>query len=74
MGLMGECDCEVLPVTDRDGRLVGKLKDRYIPVRREMSRQLVRRVPIVYDDIRLAGIVSHADLARHAGTYYRRGE
>lgn len=41
---------------------------------REMSRHQVRRVPIVYDDNRLAGIISQADLARHAGSYQGRGE
>lgn len=40
----------------------------------EMARHQVRRIPIVYDNNRLAGIVSQADLARHAGSYQGRGE
>jgi CBS-domain-containing membrane protein len=40
----------------------------------QMSRHQVRRMPILYDDNRLAGIISQGDLARHAGAYQGQGE
>ena len=39
-----------------------------------MSRHQVRRIPVVDDRDRVVGIVSQADLARHAGAYPGRGE
>jgi CBS domain-containing protein len=41
---------------------------------REMSRHQIRRLPIVNDRYQVVGIVSQADLARHAGAYQGRGE
>jgi CBS domain-containing protein len=40
----------------------------------QMSRHQIRRMPIVRDDNRLVGIVSQADLARHAGDSQGQGE
>jgi CBS-domain-containing membrane protein len=39
-----------------------------------MSRHQVRRIPVVDDRDRVVGIVSQADLARHAGAFPGRGE
>jgi CBS domain-containing protein len=39
-----------------------------------MSRHQVRRIPVVDDHDRVVGIVSQADLARHAGAFPGRGE
>lgn len=41
---------------------------------RVMSRHQVRRVPVVDDRDRVVGVVSQADLARHAGRHRGRGE
>jgi CBS domain-containing protein len=41
---------------------------------RRMSRHQIRRLPIVNDRYQVIGIVSQADLARHAGAYQGRGE
>jgi CBS domain-containing protein len=41
---------------------------------RQMSRHQIRRLPIVNDRYQVIGIVSQADLARHAGAYQGRGE
>lgn len=42
-------------------------QDYLIDCMRQMSRHQVRRIPIVDDVGRLVGIVSQADVARHAG-------
>jgi len=39
-----------------------------------MSRHQVRRIPVVDDRDRVVGIVSQADLARHAGAFPEHGE
>jgi CBS domain-containing protein len=39
-----------------------------------MSRHQVRRIPVVDDRDRVVGIVSQADLARHAGAFPGHGE
>lgn len=39
-----------------------------------MSRHQVRRIPVVDERDRVVGIVSQADLARHAGAFPGRGE
>jgi CBS domain-containing protein len=39
-----------------------------------MSRHQVRRIPVIDDRDRVVGIVSQADLARHAGAFPGRGE
>jgi CBS domain-containing protein len=39
-----------------------------------MSRHQVRRIPVVDDRDRVIGIVSQADLARHAGAFPEHGE
>jgi CBS domain-containing protein len=39
-----------------------------------MSRHQVRRIPVVDDRDRVVGIVSQADLARHAGAFPGLGE
>jgi CBS domain-containing protein len=41
---------------------------------RQMSRHQIRRLPIINDRYQVVGIVSQADLARHAGAYQGRGE
>jgi CBS domain-containing protein len=41
---------------------------------RQMSRHQIRRLPIVNDRYQVVGILSQADLARHAGAYQGRGE
>jgi CBS domain-containing protein len=41
---------------------------------RQMSRHQIRRLPIVNDRYQVIGIVSQADLARHARAYQGRGE
>jgi CBS-domain-containing membrane protein len=41
---------------------------------RQMSRHQIRRLPIVNDRYQVVGILSQADLARHAGVYQGRGE
>jgi CBS domain-containing protein len=43
--------------------------ERVVDCMREMSLHQVRRIPIVDDDNRVVGIVSLADLARHASEY-----
>jgi CBS domain-containing protein len=40
----------------------------------QMSRHQIRRLPIINDRYQVIGIVSQADLARHAGAYQGRGE
>ena len=40
----------------------------------QMSRHQIRRLPILTDDDRLAGIISQGDLARRAGAYQGQGE
>jgi CBS-domain-containing membrane protein len=39
-----------------------------------MARHQIRRLPVVNNRNQLVGIVSQADLARHAGAYQGRGE
>lgn len=39
-----------------------------------MSRHQVRRIPVVDDRDRVVGVVSQADLARHAGAFPEHGE
>jgi CBS domain-containing protein len=41
---------------------------------RQMSRHQIRRLPIVNDRYQVVGIVTQADLARHAGAYQGRGQ
>jgi CBS domain-containing protein len=41
---------------------------------RQMARHQIRRLPVVNNRNQLVGIVSQADLARHAGAYQGRGE
>lgn len=41
---------------------------------RQMAQHQIRRLPIVYDDNRLAGIISQADLARRVGSGQERYE
>jgi CBS domain-containing protein len=40
----------------------------------QMSRHQIRRLPVINDRYQVIGIVSQADLARHAGAYQGRGE
>lgn len=49
-------------------------QDRLVDCMRQMSRHQVRRIPIVDDVGRLVGIVSQADVARHAGMRGEPGE
>jgi CBS-domain-containing membrane protein len=41
---------------------------------RQMARHQIRRLPIINDRYQVVGIVSQADLARHAVVYQGRGE
>jgi CBS domain-containing protein len=57
-----------------DGAFASYADDSVRECMRQMSRQRIRRLPVVNDRGQVIGIVSQGDLARHAGNYPGRGE